>query len=381
MDDVLIFADTERSPELRHELPVAVTDPFLYAEVGGARHVLISQMEIPRLAAVGTSAVLHPMDEFGSHELAEQGLGRDELLEQVAVRFCREQGIDRAVVPGTVPVRMADVLREAGIEVEPRQSLFNDRRRVKTPTQIEGIRRAQLAAEAGMAAVASLIARAEPREDGVVVDGAPLTSERLRHVLLVTFLEHGALAGRVITSHGPQSAVGHESGSGVILPGEPVVVDIWPQDPQTACYTDMTRTFVVGEPPAELAEYQRVVKDAHDAAIAEVRPGADARTVYGAAASVIERAGYPTIRTRQPGKPLDHGFYHVLGHGVGLEVHEAPILGTRPDALIVGDVITIEPGIYRPGFGGCRLEDILVVTDEGADMLTTFPYDLIPAAG
>jgi Xaa-Pro aminopeptidase len=379
MVDVLIFGDSERSPELRREVSVGVVDPFLYAEASGTRHVVISRMEIPRLAAAGAGAVFHPVDELGGDELSQQGLGRDEVLERVAVRFCREQGIGRAVVPATFPVRMADVLREAGIEIEPRQSLFSDRRRVKTPAQIEGIRRAQRAAEAGMTAVASLIARARPGKDGAVVDGTPLTSERLRHVLLATFLEHGAVAGKVITSHGPQSAAGHENGSGVILPGEPVIVDIWPQDPRTACYTDMTRTFVVGEPPAELAEYHRIVKDAHDAAIAEVRPGADARAVYGAAAGVIERAGYPTLRTRQPGKPLD-GFYHLLGHGVGLELHEAPMLGTAPGELVAGDVITIEPGIYRQGFGGCRLEDILVVTDEGADVLTTFPYDLISAA-
>ena len=98
-----------------------------------------------------------------------------------------------------------------------------------------------------MTAVAGLIARAEPRVDGAVVDGAPLTSERLRQVLLAAFLEHGAVASRVITAHGAQSAVGHDSGSGVILPGEPVIVDIWPQDLQTGCYTDMTRTFVVGD--------------------------------------------------------------------------------------------------------------------------------------
>ena len=380
MDDVLIFAGTERSPEMRREIPLGVTDPFFYAEVGGARHVAIPRLEITRLAALGTGAVLHCTDEFGSHELFEQGLGHDEVLEHVAVRFCGELGIRRAVVPGAFPVRMADVLREAGIGIEPRQSLFSGRLRVKTPAQIEGIRRAQLAAEAGMTAVARLIARAEPREDGAVVDGAPLTSERLRQVLLVTFLEHGAVADRVITSHGPQAAMGHESGSGVILPGEPVVVDIWPRDLQTGCYTDMTRTFVIGEPPAELTVYQKVVKDALDAAIAEVRPGADTRTVYGAAAGVIERAGYPTNRTKEPGKPLDHGFYHPLGHGVGLQVHEAPVLGIRPDTLVAGDVIAVEPGIYRPGFGGCRLEDILVVTDQGADKLTAFPYDLIPAA-
>jgi len=166
----------------------------------------------------------------------------------------------------------------------------------------------------------------------------------------------------------------------VILPGEPVVVDIWPQDLQTACYTDMTRTFVVGEPPAELAEYQKVVKEAYDAAIAEVRPGADTREVYGAAAGVIERAGYPTNRTKQPGQPLDHGFFHPLGHGVGLRVHEDPVLGTRPGTLVAGDVIAVEPGIYRQGFGGCRLEDIVVVTDTGAEVLTRFPYDLVPTS-
>jgi Xaa-Pro aminopeptidase len=380
MNDVLIFGDSERSAELRREVPVGVVDPFLYAEVGGTRHVVISRMEIPRLAAATAGVIFHPMDELGGDDLRRQGRSHDEVLEQAAVRFCRDQGIGRAVVPAAFPVRMADVLRDAGIEIEPWQSLFSDRRRVKTPAQMEGIRRAQRAAEAGMAAVAGLIARAEPRQDGAVADGAPLTSERLRHVLLATFLEHGAVAGKVIASHGPQAAAGHENGSGVILPGEPVIVDIWPQDPQTGCYTDMTRTFVVGEPPAELARYQRVVKDAHDAAIAEVRPGADVRAVYGAAASVIERAGYPTLRTRQPGKPLDHGFYHLLGHGVGLELHEAPMLGTAPGELVAGDVITIEPGVYRQGFGGCRLEDILVVTDRGADVLTTFPYDLIPVA-
>jgi len=380
MDDVLMFADTERGPELRRELPVGVTDPFLYAEVGGTRHAVVWQLEIARLAAAAPDVVFHQQENFGSHELYGQGLSHDEVLERVAVGFCRELGIRRAVVPAAFPVRMADVLREAGVEIEPRQSLFNDRRRVKTPAQIEGIRRAQLAAEAGMAAVAGLIARAEPREDGALADGAPLTSERLRQVLLATFLEHGAIASRVISSHGPQAARGHDSGSGVILPGEPVVVDIWPQDLQTACYTDMTRTFVVGEPPAELAEYQKVVKEAYDAAIAEVRPGADTREVYGAAAGVIERAGYPTNRTKQPGQPLDHGFFHPLGHGVGLRVHEDPVLGTRPGTLVAGDVIAVEPGIYRQGFGGCRLEDIVVVTDTGAEVLTRFPYDLVPTS-
>jgi Xaa-Pro aminopeptidase len=377
MDDVLIFADTERCPELRRELPLSVPDPFLYAEVGGVRHGVISRMEIPRLAALGAGVELHAPEELGSDELHRQGLTAHEVREQLVIRFCRTHGLDRAVVPAAFPLRMADVLRAAGIELEPSQSLFDDRRRAKTPSQLAGIRRAQRAAEAGMAAVAELIARAEPRADGAVVDGEVLTSERLRRTLLATFSEHDAFADELIASHGPQAAVGHESGSGPILPGEPIIVDIWPREKDSACYTDMSRTFVIGDPPAELVDYHRVTKAARDAAAAEIRPGAGARAIYDAAAAVIESAGYATARTKKPGEALDHGFYHGLGHGVGLGVHEQPMLGfAATGELAVGDVITIEPGVYRPGFGGCRIEDILLVTDDGAELLTAFPYEL-----
>lgn len=377
MADILIFADTERSAELRRELPLIVLDPFLYAEVQGTRHVVISQVEIPRLAALDVPVELHSPEEFGSDRLRRQGVAGGEVEERVAVEFCRRYGVERAVVPAAFPVRMADVLRAAGVELVPQQSVFSDRCRAKTPAQLAGIERAQRAAEAAMAAVGDLIGRAEPRADGAVVDGEPLTSERLRYTLQATFLAHGAVGNEVIASHGAQSAVGHESGSGVILPGEPIIVDIWPQDSATGCHTDMSRTFVVGEPPAELVQYQRVVKAALDAAVAQVRAGVETHVVYDAAADVIEEAGHPTLRTQQPGKPLEHGFYHGLGHGVGLRVHEAPILNyAAPGALVAGDVITIEPGVYRPGFGGCRLEDILLVTDDGAQMLTAFPYEL-----
>lgn len=382
MADVLIFGDTERSAELRRELPLSVIDPFLYAEVAGTRHVVLPQMEIPRVAALDVPAQLHPPEEFGGDRLRREGMPGDEVRERVAVEFCRRYGLGRAVVPAEFPVRMADVLREAGVEIVPRQSLFDDRRRAKTPAQLAGIERAQRAAEAGMAAVADLVGRAEPGAEGAVVDGEPLTSERLRHTLLATFLAHGAVSDELIAAHGGQSAVGHEGGSGVILPGEPIIVDIWPRDPATGCYTDMSRTFVVGEPPAELVEYQRIVKAALDAAVEKVRAGVECRVVYDAAAEVVEEAGHPTGRTQEPGKPLDHGFFHGLGHGVGLQVHEAPMLGCHASGtLVAGDVITIEPGVYRQGFGGCRLEDILLVTDDGARMLTEFPYELTPNGG
>lgn len=377
MPDVLIYADTERSPELRHEIPVGVPDPFLYAEVDGTGHAVISRMEIPRLAGLGID--LHPPEEFGSDELRREGLQAAQIADRIALRFCAKHGVRRALVPDTFPVRLADALRAEGVDVIPRQDTFSDRRRVKTDAQLAGIKRAQRAANEGMAVVADLVRRAQPQGGIAVVDGEPLTSERLRHALLVAFLEHGATADELIASHGGQAAVGHEAGSGPVRPGESIVVDIWPRDIPSACYTDMTRTFVVGEPSAELAEWHRVVGEAHDAAVAAIRPGVDGRAVYDTSCDVIEAAGYPTLRTKESGTSLDHGFYHGLGHGVGLQVHESPLLGLGTgQQLVVGDVVTVEPGLYRPGVGGCRLEDIVLVTEDGAEVLTDFPYELTP---
>ena len=87
-------------------------------------------------------------------------------------------------------------------------------------------------------------------------------------------------------------------------------------------------------------------------------------------------AGYPTQLTKTPGEVLEDGYFHSLGHGIGLEVHERPHLGRLSDPLIEGDVVTIEPGCYRRGFGGCRLEDLVVVTATGYELLTDFPYEL-----
>jgi len=377
--NVLIFGDTLRDPELRHELPIGIGDPFFYAEVNGTRHVVISQMEIPRLAELGLELELHPPEELGSDELLQEGLDRDEIQQRIAIRFCEQHGVEEAVVPDTFPVRIADCLRAAGIGLAPRRDFFSDRRRVKTAAELAGIRRAQAAAVAGMGAVADLIRRAQALDGIAVVDGEPLTSERLRRTLLLTFLEHDTTADELIVSHGPQTAVGHNMGSGTIKADEPIVVDIWPRDNESACYTDMTRTFVVGEPPAELVEWHRVVKEALDASLAEIRAGARGRAVYDRACDVIEAAGQPTQRTKEPGKPLDEGFFHGLGHGVGLEVHEAPGMGlVDKHEFLVGDVVAVEPGVYRPGFGGCRLEDIVLVTENGAENLTDFPYELTP---
>jgi Xaa-Pro aminopeptidase len=376
--DVLIHADTIRAAELRHEVPVAIPDPFLYAERNGVRHVVISSLELPRLDGLGLE--IHPLEEYGIDELRRSGLGPREVMEEIALRGVAALGVGRAVVPDGFPLRLADRLRAAGVELLADGPFFDRRRRVKNGRELAGIRRAQSAAEAGMTAARELLRRARRNGGSVLrVDGAPLTSERVKLAIVQAFLEHGASADELIVSHGPQAAIGHHAGSGEIHEGETIVIDIWPRDNESSCSADMTRTFVVGEVPPEVREWHSLCLDALERAVAAARPGVTGRDVFEQTCELFEAAGFPTQRTKRPGETLADGFFHSLGHGVGLEVHEQPLLGlSGHDELLRGEVVAVEPGLYRSGFGGCRLEDLLLVAEGGAENLTSFPYDLEP---
>jgi Xaa-Pro aminopeptidase len=259
------------------------------------------------------------------------------------------------------------------------QELFDDRRRVKTEAQLEGMRRAQRAAEAAMDKCRELLRRAEIKGDQLFLDGEELTVERVKADMNIVFASHDTTPDEYIVAPGAQGAVGHDMGSGPIRPGEPIVVDIFPRDNASAIFTDMTRTFVVGEVPDRVREWHRLVKEALDKATAEVRAGVKGSAVFDVTCDIFEAAGEPTQRTKTSGEPLVDGFFHGLGHGVGLEVHEAPGLGkSSKKELLAGDVVTIEPGLYRAGYGGVRLEDIVHVTETGVDVLTDYPYDLEP---
>ena len=376
-DQVLIFADTERSPELRHELPVAIGDAFLYAENNGSRYVLTNVLEIEKMKKLGVETRMP--DDYGIDELLKSGKRPREIRNELLLRACRDLGISDAAVPFWFPVDLADFLRQNGIELRADEELFDERRRSKNEAEIAGIRRAQKATEAGMAAVAEMLRSADANGSGLVLDGEPLTVERVKVAISQAFMDNGAASDDFIVAWGEQGARGHDMGSGQIQAGTPVVVDLFPKDKESACYADMTRTFVVGEPPEEIVEWHRLVKEAVDRTIEPIKPGVTGRELFDIACDIFEEAGQKTQRTKEPGKPLDEGFFHSLGHGVGLEVHEAPYLGLLGDKPFVpGDVVTIEPGLYRQGFGGVRLEDLVLVTEDGYENLTDFSYDLAP---
>jgi len=377
-DAVLIYADSFRSADMRHAVPLGVPDPFLYAEQNGTRHIFTSSMEAVRLRELGSFDV-HVREEFGFDELMDSGLGGREVMAQLALRAVESIGVKHASVPENFPVWLADRLRADGVELDVDQELFDDRRRAKTEAQIAGVRRAQRAAEAAMDACRELLRRSEIRGDELLLDGEQLTVQRVKADMNIVFAAHDTTADEYIVAPGPQGAVGHDMGSGPIRPGTPLVVDIFPRDNASAVYTDMTRTFVVGDVAADIREWHRLCKEALDRAIAETRPGADCRAIFDGTCDLFEAAGEPTQRTKKPGETLSDGFFHGLGHGVGLEVHEEPSLGRAAEKkLVAGDLVTIEPGLYRAGYGGVRLEDIVLVTENGAENLTSYPYDLEP---
>ncbi len=378
--NLLIVGDTVRVPELRHEVPLAIPDPFVYAELGDRRVVAISSMEATRVEALGIGLEVRPTEEFGADEIRRSGVDVHRAALEQVVRVAQGLGIEAATVPRGFPLGIGDALRANGIALTVDQGLFDDRRRRKTEQELAGIRRAQRAAEAGVGVARHLIARAERVNGGLVLDGETLTCELLKARIQAAFLAHGALAEEMVVSHGQQTAVGHDMGAGAIAADDVVLLDLFPIDVESACYSDITRTLAVGDVPDEIREWHGLCLEALELGVAEIRPGVDGGAVHRLVSEFFAERGFPTQLTKAEGEVLRDGFYHGLGHGVGLEVHESPSLGMLGEELVAGDVITIEPGLYRHGFGGVRVEDLLLVTDDGYERLTDCSYDLAVTA-
>jgi Xaa-Pro aminopeptidase len=375
---ILLYGDTIRYPALRHEVPLAIMDPLLLLARDGEVRVLTSSLEAGRISNALPDAELLLIDELGFYELVQEGMPREEAELETAVRALRRWGVGDAAVPGDMPVALADRLRDAGVRIEVDAAAVQARRRVKTPAELTGIRRAQRAAEAGMAAAEALIRGADRDGGRLLKDGDPLTAETVRAEIRAACAAAGAPAPPDIMVVSALSGGGHDPGSGPLPADLPIVVDLWPCDEASGCWADMTRTFVAGEVTDEVAALRDVVRQALEAARSAARPGLGGRALYDIAAEIVERAGYPTQRTRAPREQLTHGFYFSLGHGVGLEVHEPPGLGLASgETLVAGDVVAIEPGIEGlEGIGGVRFEDLLLITDAGCETLTQYPYDL-----
>ena len=372
----LIYADSIRDADIYLASAVSVGDPFAYIETDGTRVILTSELEADAARRNSTATDVWVESDFGRRELIKQGMNPHESALEVVRRALERLQLTDVAVPPSFPLDLADYLRAHGVTVSIDRAGYEMRRRVKDQRALDSIRIAQRATEAAFVRVKEMLGASTPGGDGLMLDGEQLTSERVAAGIEDVLRAHGCEGEPPLVGAGPTGANVHEHGSGQIRAHESVIVDIFPRHTAGRFFADMTRTFCVGEAPEQLRHMHATVLEALKRSTERIAAGVNGTVVWEVACDVFEANGYRTTRGLADGESLDEDFFHGLGHGVGIEVHEAPDLGLAGDDLVVGDVVTIEPGVYRKGFGGVRLEDLAVVREGGCDVLTDFPYDL-----
>lgn len=366
VDAYLIDASQEESDQL-YLSDFTGPDPFLTL-YDGQTHLLVSGLEYGRAQ---TDSRAETVDRYADYDY---DYGGSEQNHDIHAEFIQSRGVNSVAMPRRAPVGTADALRERGVEVSVDESeVIGDIREVKTDAEVANVETAQRANEAAMAAAEDLLSRANVEGGQLHYNGETLTSERVKQEIEMTLLEHGCALDETIVACGSQAADPHDRGSGPLVDGEPIIIDIFPRDKTTKYHADMTRTFVVGDPDERLQNWHTLTQTALDNALSQVEPGTTGKEVHAAACEVYENAGLPTLREDPE---AETGFIHSTGHGVGLDVHEGPSLSPRGGPLESGHIITVEPGLYDPAVGGVRIEDIILVTDDGYRNLTDYPIKL-----
>lgn len=380
MTTYLLVDDALRSHELRHEIAEGMGDPVIFVEHEGKRILVGSILE--QATFEKREDVIDEywtFNDLGLEELIKnESFPKDSTMDELAVRTLERLGVFAVKVPGNFRLATADYLRDKGIEIVVDVDAWKLRRRRKAPWEIEGIERAQRACDTAMMTAARMLRDAEPTADRRLrLEGEILTAELIRIAMQAELLDAGAYSEEILVQCGDASLRGHEIGSGPIMADQSVVIDVFPVDRRTGCWSDMTRTYVAGTPSEELRNLHAHVRKALDIAFDSLRPGS--KNAHQAVADYFDDQGFPTASHHQGPEPLRDGFFHSLGHGVGLETHEPPALGRRPDELIEGDVVAVEPGLYFAGVGGVRLEDTVMITADGIEHFSDpLPYDLEP---
>src|SRR5712691_7928952 len=378
---VLFYADGYKFPDVYHVTRFLAPDPIIALEHDGEVVIVANSLEEGRARKESRAREVFNTDDFGAKEFAKTATSREELDARVIKSFLESRSVRRVAVGAYFPLGMAERLRGAGIELVVDREV-SERRRAKRPDEITALEATQRATEDAWAKGVEALKRATVRADGTLEwGGEPFTAERLRAVVESRLLELGCVSEGAIIAPGKQAADPHLIGSGPLHAGEAIVMVIFSQNRATRYWADMTRTVSKGEPPAEIAKMYEITKRAQDVGIKALRPGITGREVHELVEDVIFEAGYDTLRPGQQRSKNDgppRGFIHGTGHGVGLEIHEMPTVGPTGTApLLPGDVVTIEPGIYLPGLGGVRLEDVPATTETGSRNLTHAPRQLV----
>lgn len=363
----LFIAASEQDSNLYYATKFMAPDPFIYLEIKGERVLVMSDLEMDRAKAQATvDRVLSYSEVEGKAK--SRGIKAPTTVDIVHV-VLKESKIRQLLVPANFPFIHATRLQELGYSLKPKRDPFYEQRVVKTAEEVRYIEEAQRATEEAVAAAHAMLCRTETKAGQLWLDGAPVTSERVKQLINVALMERGCIAQHTIVAGGEQACDPHNEGSGPLPAHRSIIFDVFPRSAATRYFADMSRTVVRGTPGPELVKLYQAVKDAQEEAITKIKDGADGMKIHQGICVRFEKAGYKTgmVNGRM------QGYFHGTGHGVGLDIHEAPRISRTGSLLQEGHVVTVEPGLYYPGLGAVRIEDMVLVTRDGCRNLTNFP--------
>jgi Xaa-Pro aminopeptidase len=361
--DAYVIYASSRDADMRYLTHFTTSDPFVFFKKPGDPGVIIvSQMELGR-ASREASAVVMTRTQAGLPDI----LKKEKDPYRATAKMIAGQVGKKILVPPNFPIALANALSKHCTILVDGGSVQLMRAK-KNKNEILLMKNVQKVTEKAMGCAISLIRNASVKKGILIIDKKPLTAEQVKFAMHSQLLQHGCGAVDTIVSCGEDTAIPHMTGSGPLKSDVPIVIDLFPVEEVSGYYADMTRTVVKGEPSTDILAMYETLRKAKQLGISQVKTGASGADIHQAVVDFFKDHGYES-NTR--------GFVHNLGHGVGLQVHEMPTVGPAGKALASGNVITIEPGLYYPGIGGVRLEDIGLVTNKGFENFTVFPEELI----
>lgn len=365
----LIVAASEHDADMLYVTRFWAGDPFIFLQQNGKKTVVLTDLEMDRGRRTAEA------DEFVSFNQLErevQGKGRRApSFEKVLAHFLRKRRVRKATVPSNFALSYARELAKDRVSLTTTNGLFWPERDAKTDRELKLIGDALRITETGLARAMEVLKASRPGPGRKLRwNGKPLTSEALRAEIDTAMLRAGGMPSNTIVAGGDQACDPHERGSGPLRANELIIFDIFPRAAKTGYWGDLTRTVVRGRASDAQRKLWQTVKDGQDLALKRIKAGIDGMTIHKAIQQLFSERGYPT-EVRQ-GKNV--GFFHGTGHGLGLDIHEYPRL--QKVVLKEREVVTVEPGLYYPGLGGVRHEDVVVVTKRGCRILSRFPHRL-----
>jgi len=365
----LIYADTHASSDMLYFGGVDVHDPFIAFGSGRKKITVQSALELGRVKRTSSFNQVLSLETW--RDQARETYGPTAGVAEIIVCLSRQYGIKTFRIPDDFPAGLYQKLGKLGLRLELAGGMLFPEREIKSAPEAAAIKEGNRLAAMGYVATENILRKTRIKGHHLIYQGAPLTSERLRFAIEVAIKEQGGEARDTIVAGGNQACDPHERGRGPLRPHELIIVDIFPRVLKTGYYGDMTRTYLKGRPTEAQRKLVTTVRDAQRAALRMIRAGVDGSDVHDLVNFIFTRAGYETRHD----KSGSVGFFHGTGHGLGLAVHEPPRVSTVAYKLKAGSVVTVEPGLYYPGLGGCRWEDVVQVTNGPAKLLSKHPYN------